>query len=66
MDGGLAKLLANRRDLDADAIGGLLLDPVHARELGKRGREAIFETFDVNKTAAEIVRTYAAIAQKSA
>ncbi|MHC4432614.1 MAG: glycosyltransferase family 4 protein, partial [Planctomycetota bacterium] len=53
-------------DALADAIAGLLLDRDHARELGRRGREVIFETFDINKTAAEIVHTYGAIAQKSA
>lgn len=50
----------------ADAIGVLLLDPDRARELGKRGREAIIEKFDINQTAAEMVRTYGEIAQKFA
>jgi glycosyltransferase involved in cell wall biosynthesis len=56
----------NNADALADAIGGLLLDPDHAGELGKRGREAIFEKFDINQTAAEMVRTYGQIAQKFA
>ena len=56
----------NNADALADAIGGLLLDPDHAGELGKRGREAIFEKFDIDQTAAEMVRTYGEIAQKFA
>ena len=56
----------NSADALADAIGGLLLDPGHAGELGKRGREAIFEKFDIDQTAAEMVRTYGQIAQKFA
>ena len=50
----------------ADALESLLLDPDKARELGKRGREAIFEKFDIDQTAAEMVRTYGEIAQKFA
>ncbi len=50
----------------ADAIESLLLDPDKVRELGKRGREAIFEKFDIDQTAAEMVRTYGEIAQKFA
>ena len=56
----------NNADALADAIEGLLLNPDHARELGKRGREAICERFDINQTAAEMVRTYGQIAQKFA
>jgi len=56
----------NNADALADAIGGLLLDPDHAEELGKRGREAIFEKFDIDHTAAEMVRTYGQIAQEFA
>ncbi|MHC4354286.1 MAG: glycosyltransferase family 4 protein [Planctomycetota bacterium] len=54
----------NNPDALAEAIGELLLNPSHARELGKRGREAVAEKFDVEKTAAEMVRTYGEIAQK--
>ncbi len=56
----------NNADALADAIAALLLDPDHAGGLGKRGREAIFERFDIDRTAAEMVRTYGQIAQKLA
>ena len=54
----------NNPDSLADAIAGLLLDPDCARELGKRGREAVFERFNIEQTAAEMVRTYGEITQK--
>ena len=53
-------------DALADAIAELLLDPDRCQELGERGRKAIFEKFNVDKTAAEMVRTYGEIAQKFA
>ncbi|KPK35444.1 MAG: hypothetical protein AMJ65_17390 [Phycisphaerae bacterium SG8_4] len=56
----------NNPDALAEAIGGLLLEPDRARELGRRGREAICEKFDINQTAAEMVRIYEVIARKSA
>ena len=56
----------NNADALADAIGELLHEPDHAGELGKRGREAIFEEFDINQTATEMVCTYGQIAQKFA
>ena len=50
----------------ADELESLLLDPQRAGELSKRGRTAIFEKFDIDQTAAEMVRTYGEIAQKFA
>lgn len=42
----------------ARAIEQLLLDPKRAKELGIKGREAVFEKFDVEQTAFETVRIY--------
>ena len=56
----------NDADALADAIQGLLLDPGRAGELGERGKKAILEKFDIDQTAAEMVRTYREIAQKFA
>ena len=50
----------------AEAIESLLLNPDKARKLGHSGRKAICEKFDIDKTAAEMVRTYGEIAQKFA
>lgn len=55
----------NNPDALADALRELLLDPDRAAEMGERGRRAILEKFDVNKTAAEMVRRYEEIAQES-
>jgi len=47
----------------AAAIEPLLLDPAYAQELGKKGRKAVFEKFDVEQTARELVRIYEGITQ---
>jgi glycosyltransferase involved in cell wall biosynthesis len=61
-------VLCEPNDADdlADALESLLFDPQRAGELGRRGREAIFEKFDIDQTAGEMVRTYGEIAQKFA
>ncbi|MEA3224745.1 MAG: glycosyltransferase family 4 protein, partial [Planctomycetota bacterium] len=66
MTGGGALCEPNNSTALADAIETLLLDPDRARELGKRGRAAILEKFDIDQTAAEMVRTYGEIARKFA
>ena len=66
MTGGGVLCEPNNPDALADAIGVLLLDPDGAREMGWRGREAVLEKFDIDQTAAEMVRTYGEIAQKFA
>jgi glycosyltransferase involved in cell wall biosynthesis len=48
----------------ADAIGSLLLDPAKARRLGEQGRAAVFENFNIEQTAEQMVRIYGQIAQK--
>jgi glycosyltransferase involved in cell wall biosynthesis len=42
----------------ASALEKLLIAPDYARKLGKQGREAVFEKFDIEQTAKEIVRIY--------
>ncbi|MHC4330963.1 MAG: glycosyltransferase family 4 protein, partial [Planctomycetota bacterium] len=54
----------NNPDALADAIGPLLLDPDHARKLGKQGSIAVFEKFNIDQTAGEMVRIYGEIAKQ--
>jgi len=42
----------------AAAMQPLLLDPNHARQLGKQGREQVLQKFNVKQTATELVRIY--------
>jgi glycosyltransferase involved in cell wall biosynthesis len=39
----------------------MLLDPDYARRLGEQGRRAVFEKFNVEQTAREMVRIYEGI-----
>jgi len=36
----------------------LLLDPNYARQLGKQGRDVVFEKFNIEQTGEEMVRIY--------
>jgi glycosyltransferase involved in cell wall biosynthesis len=42
----------------ASAMEPMLLDPDYARRLGEQGRRAVFEKFNVEQTAREMVRIY--------
>jgi len=42
----------------ARSLERLLLDPDHAKDLGRRGRETVFEKFNVEQTARDMVRIY--------
>jgi len=42
----------------AAAIEKLLIEPDYARKLGKQGRDAVIEKFNIEQTAEEIVRIY--------
>jgi len=42
----------------------LLLDRNYARQLGKHGREAVFEKFNIEQTAEEMVRIYEGVVQQ--
>jgi glycosyltransferase involved in cell wall biosynthesis len=50
----------------ADAMEPLLLKPDYARQMGKRGRDAVFEKFNIEQTAEEMVRIYGEITQQFA
>jgi glycosyltransferase involved in cell wall biosynthesis len=61
MTGGGVLCEPNNAGALASAIEPLLLDSDHARELGKHGRERVFEKFNVDQTAVELVRIYEGI-----
>jgi len=42
----------------------LLLDRNYARQLGKQGRDAVFEKFNIEQTAEEMVRIYEGVVQQ--
>ena len=44
----------------ADALSGLLGDPGRARELGRRGRQAVLESFTIERTARKALEAYQA------
>ena len=48
----------------AAAMQPLLLDPNHARQLGKQGREQVFQKFNVEQTAKDLMRIYQVIVQQ--
>ncbi len=48
----------------AKAMEPLLLDPLYARQLGKQGRDAVFEKFNIEQTAEEMVRIYERVVQQ--
>jgi len=47
----------------ANAMQPLLLDPSFAHRLGQQGRKTVFEKFDVEQTAKDLVHIYRMIAQ---
>lgn len=47
-----------------DALSSLLLDSTTAKKLASQGRQAIYEKFNINQTAEQMVRIYKQIAQK--
>jgi glycosyltransferase involved in cell wall biosynthesis len=58
MTGGGVLCEPNNASALAAAIGKLLNEPDYARKLGRQGRNAIFEKFDIEQTAEQIVRIY--------
>ncbi len=42
----------------AETLEALLLNPVRVRELGRRGREAVFAHFGIDRMAADFVKVY--------
>ena len=66
MTGGGVLCEPNNAAALADAMEPLLLKPDYARELGKQGRDAVFEKFNIEQTAEEMVRIYGKITQQYA
>ncbi len=62
MTGGGVLCEPNNPQALADALELLLLDPGYAGQLGKKGRDAVIEKFDIEQTAGELVRIYDEIA----
>ena len=61
MTGGGVLCEPNNAAALAAAMEPLLLKPDYARQLGKRGRDAVFEKFNIEQTAEEMVRIYGRI-----
>ncbi len=64
MTGGGVLCEPNNAEALAAAMEPLLLKPDYARKLGKQGRDAVFEKFNIEQTAEEIVRIYGEIGQQ--
>jgi len=64
MTGGGVLYEPNSAEALAAAMKPLLLEPDYARQLGRRGRETVFEKFNVEQTAEEMVRIYKVIVQR--
>jgi glycosyltransferase involved in cell wall biosynthesis len=56
----------NNAEALAAAMERLLLKPDYARQLGEKGREAVFDKFNIEQTAEEMVRIYGEIAPQHA
>ena len=66
MTGGGVLCEPNNAGALAAAMEPLLLDPDYAVDLGKRGRDAVLEKFNIEQTAEEMVRIYGKITQQFA
>jgi glycosyltransferase involved in cell wall biosynthesis len=64
MTGGGVLYAPNTAEKLAQAMGPLLLDPQAARRLGAEGRAGVAKTFDIERTAAEMVRIYERVGQR--
>ncbi|MCC6697342.1 MAG: glycosyltransferase family 4 protein [Candidatus Hydrogenedentes bacterium] len=49
---------ATKKDALVSTLEALLLDPAHAQDLGRRGREAVFSRYGIDRMAADIVNVY--------
>jgi len=55
----------NNTDALVEAMQPLLLNPKHARQLGKQGRDQVHQKFNVEQTAAELIRIYKKITKSN-
>jgi glycosyltransferase involved in cell wall biosynthesis len=65
MTGGGVLFEPNSAAALAATMQTLLLDPNYARQLGKQGREQVFQKFNVEQTAEEMVRIYKKIMKRN-
>jgi glycosyltransferase involved in cell wall biosynthesis len=63
MTGGGVLCEPNKPEAFAAAIEPLLLKPEYARQLGRQGSNAVFEKFNIDQTARDLVRIYGQVAQ---
>jgi len=63
MTGGAVLFEPNSAAELACALERLLLDPDHARQIGQNGQKAVFEKFNIEQTARQIVRIYQEVLQ---
>jgi glycosyltransferase involved in cell wall biosynthesis len=61
MTGGGLLFEPNNAEALAGALKTILLKPDYARKLGKQGRKVVFEKFDINQTARDLMRIYEGI-----
>ncbi len=54
----------NSAEALAEAMQPLLLDPDYARKLGKQGKQQVFQKFNVEQTAKELMRIYQVTVQQ--
>jgi glycosyltransferase involved in cell wall biosynthesis len=64
MTGGGVLCEPNNAEVLAAALEPLLLEPDHARQLGEQGRKAVYEKFNIEQTARDLMRIYAEVAQQ--
>ncbi len=64
MTGGGVLCEPNNAPALASAMEPLLLDPDYAGQLGREGRKAVFEKFNIEQTAQEMVRIYEGIVEQ--
>lgn len=55
----------NSTDALVEAMQSLLLDPKHAQQLGKQGRDQVRKKFNVEQTATELMRIYKKITKSN-
>ena len=64
MTGGGVLCEPNKAEAFAAAIEPFLLEPQYAQQLGQQGRNAVFEKFNIDQTARDLVRIYGQVAQR--
>ncbi len=61
MTGGGLLCEPNNAEALTDALKSLLLKPEYAQKLGKKGRKVVFEKFNIDQTARDLMRIYEGI-----